>query len=193
MEMGGKARGLKDWSWRILGCDPAFACALLVAQLWLGLLWFFYQGQGIVRGAILGVVLLGLFVLRFRPRPASVTGQAGATALTATLRALLLVAVLLDLTLMAVSGMHSLRTGKIPMDEGQTSWRAARLLWHGENPYGVGALTDLGAWQARAQQRKAAGVSTRLAGANVKAALAQYDATLDEGLRRELLPIPPKP
>jgi len=126
--MGGKARGLKDWSWRILGCDPAFACALLVAQLWLGLLWFFYQGQGIVRGAILGVVLLGLFVLRFRPRPASVTGQAGATALTATLRALLLVAVLLDLTLMAVSGMHSLRTGKIPMDEGQTSWRAARLL-----------------------------------------------------------------
>jgi hypothetical protein len=193
MEMGGKARGLKDWSWRILGCDPAFACALLAAQLWLGLLWFFYQGQGIVRGAILGAVLLGLFVLRLRPRPASTAGQAGATALTVTLRSLLLVAVLLDLTLMAVSGMHSLRTGKIPMDEGQTSWRAARLLWRGENPYGVGALTDLGAWQARAQERKAVGVSTRLAGAKVTAALAQYDATLDEGLRRQLLPVPANP
>ena len=76
--MDRSARGLKYWSWRILGCDPGFAFALLAAQLWLGLLWFFYQDHGLARGAILGVLLLGLMVLRFRPR--SVLTVAEATA-----------------------------------------------------------------------------------------------------------------
>jgi hypothetical protein len=193
MEMGGKARGLKDWSWRILGCDPAFAFALLAAQLWLGLLWFFYQGHGIARGIILGGLLLGLIALRFRPPAASTMERAGATTLTAVVRSLLIAAVLLDLGIMADSGTYSLRTGKIPMDEGQTSWRAARLLWRGENPYGSGVLVDLGAYQSRARQREAAGMGATLSGAKLRAAFARYDATLDAGTRRELLSAPAKP
>lgn len=193
MQMDRSARGLKYWSWRILGCDPGFAFALLAAQLWLGLLWFFYQGHGLARGAILGALMLGLLVLRFRPRPASTKEPAGAASLTLALRGLLIATVLLDLTLMAVSGMHSLRTAKIPMDEGQTSWRAARLLWRGENPYGSGALVDLSAYRSRAPQRAMAGLAAARPGTNLTASLAQYDATLDVGLRRELLPAPDNP
>ena len=69
--------------------------------------------------------------------------------------------------MMAVSSARSLHSSIIPQDAGQTSWRAARLLWRGENPYGFGALTDLNAYRARVGQRKAAGVTTKLADANI--------------------------
>jgi len=176
------------WCRRILGCDAAFAGAVAAAQLWLGLLWFFYQGYGIERGIILGGLLVGLTVLRFRPRSGATEKPAGATSLTPALRGLLIVALSLDVSLMIVSTETNLRTLTIPMDEGQTSWRAARLLWRGENPYGFGALTDLTAYRKRVQERTAAGEATKLAGPKVALALAHYDATLDPTIRRELLP-----
>ncbi len=182
------SRRAELWCRHALGCDPLFAGALAAAQLWLGLLWFFYWGYGIERGIILGVLLIGLVVLRFRPRPASAEQPAGAALLPRTLRGLLIAALLLNLGMMVDGNTRNLRTWSIPMDEGQTSWRAARLLWRGENPYGFGALTDLIAYRTRVGQREAAGVTTKLAGASLTAELARYDATLDPNIRHRLLP-----
>jgi hypothetical protein len=96
--------------------------------------------------------------------------------------------VVLDIGMMAVSDIQSFRTGKIPVDEGQTSWRAARLLWHGEDPYGAGTIADINAYRARAAERAAAGIATPLPEAAIGAALARYDATLDPAIGRALLP-----
>ncbi|HVB17169.1 MAG TPA: hypothetical protein VNF04_11580 [Stellaceae bacterium] len=181
-------RRAQIWCSVALGCDPLFAGVLAAAQLWLGLLWFFYWGYGIERGVILAVVLAGLIVLRFRPRPLSSERPAGMPLVPPVLRVLLIAALLLDVGMMVDSDVRSVRTSKIPMDEGQTSWRAARLLWHGDNPYGFGALTDLNAYSTRERERKTVGVTTRLTGASLAAALREYDTTLDPRLREELLP-----
>lgn len=175
---------------RLLGCDPFFAGCVMAAQLWLGLLWFFYQGFGIVRGIILAGLLVGLVGLRLWLPRWQASGLAGATSLTTTLRVLLFAIVLLDLGMMAVSTTISIATSKIPMDEGQTSWRAARLLWDGEDPYARGALVDFGAWRSRMPQRLSAGLSSGSAGPAQASALARYDVTLDNHLRTRLLPLP---
>jgi hypothetical protein len=181
-------RGVHDFSWHFLGCNGAYAASLLVAQLWLGLLWFFYQGHGIARGIIVSCLLAGLLVLRFFPRPRSSAHPAGAATLTTALKVLLAGALVLDLALLAVSSTHSIETSKIPMDEGQTSWRAARLLWQGENPWGARALVDLHAFQLRAGERAAAGFKPLLSQQEEAATLARYDATLDPQLRERILP-----
>lgn len=175
-------------SWRIIGCDAAYSASLLIAQLWLGLLWFFYQGFGIARGIILCCLLAGLLLLRFLPQARSSHHPAGAERLTSGLKGLLAVAIVLDLALMIVSGARSLETSKIPMDEGQTSWRAARLLWAGENPYGSRALVDLNGYRSRALQRAAAGFQSALRHGDEGAALAGYDVTLDRGIADQLVP-----
>src|SRR5438105_2554737 len=179
---------LHDLSRRIIGCDAGFAASLLVAQLWLGLLWFFYQGFGIARGVILCCLLFGLLLLRSFPRARSSLEPAGAGALTQGLKVLLVAAVALDLALMAVSSGRSLETSKIPMDEGQTSWRAARLLWQGKNPYSTRALVDFGAFRSRAPQRRAAGFQPVTTQKDESDALTRYDRTLDPHVRKDLIP-----
>jgi hypothetical protein len=181
-------RGVHDFSWQFLGCDAAYAASLLAAQLWLGLLWFFYQGHGIARGIIVCGLLAGLLVLRFFPRPQSSAQPAGAATLTTPLKVLLVAAILVDLALLGVSSTRSIQTSRIPMDEGQTSWRAARLLWQGENPWGARALVDLNAFRSRQGERAAAGFHALLSRQEEAAALGRYDTTLDPRLRDRLLP-----
>jgi hypothetical protein len=181
-------RRIHDFSWSFLGCDAAYAASLLAAQLWLGLLWFFYQGFGVARGFILLCLLAGLVILRLYPRPSASTAPAGAAALTTPLRILLVVAIATDIGMLAVSSARSIETAKIPMDEGQTSWRAARLLWQGQDPYDSRALVDLNAFRSRAAERAAAGFRANLSEQQETAALQRYDATLDTRLRDELLP-----
>jgi hypothetical protein len=183
-------RKVHEFSWRVLGCHPAYAGSLLVAQLWLGLLWIFYQGFGVARGFILCCLLAGLIVLRFFPRTGSSRQPAGAAALPLPLKFLLLATIVLDLGMMTVSSTVSFETSIIPMDEGVTSWRAASLLWRGENPYGGGALVDLNAFRSRAPQRAAAGIRTVLLQPAQRMALRRYDATLDPQIRNQLLPLP---
>lgn len=173
---------------RILGCNLLFVIVIAGVQLWIGLLWFFYWGYGIERGIILGGILAGLTVLRLRSQPGLSGQPAGAALLPRALQGLLIAAVLLDVGMMVDSDARNLRTSKIPMDEGQTSWRAARLLWRGENPYGFGALADLSAYAMRERERETAGVVTGLTGLSLMAELVRYDATLDPSVRRELLP-----
>src|SRR5579864_1886121 len=110
-------------SWRFIGCDPAYAAALLVSQLWLGLLWFFYQGHGIARGVIVGCFLAGLILLRYFPRAASTRKAAGASVITPLLKILLVATMVVDLVMTISSSVISQETSKIPMDEGQTGWR----------------------------------------------------------------------
>jgi hypothetical protein len=181
-------RPIQDLSWRLLGCDAAYAVSLLVAQLWLGLLWFFYQGFGITRGIIFCCFLVGLIFLRFFPRSASSPHPAGANAMTPLLKFLLVATVVADLAMMAVSSATSLETSKIPMDEGQTSWRAARLLWHDQNPYASGALVDFSAYRSRMPQRQNAGFRPILTQQDAAAALAHYDSALDPRIRDRLIP-----
>jgi hypothetical protein len=174
-------------SWRLIGCEMAFAGWLLAIQLWLALLWFYYQGFGAVRGLILAGLLIGLIALRFLP--ARSARYAGLIRLPPVLRGLLIAALLLDVGMMVVSGMTSLHKSKIPMDEGQTSWRAARLLWRGEDPYAKGALVDFGAFRSRVQLRGASGIDTPVTGHALSATLARYDASLDPSVRGKLFPV----
>jgi hypothetical protein len=183
---------IDGWCRTVLGCEGSFVVMMAAVQLWLGALWLFYWGFGIERGLILGALLAVLLALRFFPRANSTGEPAGATTLPPFLRALLIAALVLDLGMMALSDTISLRTSIIPMDEGQTSWRAARLLWLGENPYGLGALTDLVAFKGRARERAADGIPTSLTGKDLAATMKRYDLKLDEPTRQELLPVPHK-
>lgn len=171
---------------RLLGCEPAFALWLLGFQLWLALLWFYYQGFGVARGLILCGLLAGLMALRFGGSSRPAVGLPRSKTLTPVLRTLLVATLLLDLAMMFVSTSTSVETGKIPMDEGQTSWRAARLLWQGGDPYGPDALVDFGAYRSRVPQRIAAGISSPLTDPALSAELARYDATFDPGTRIRL-------
>ncbi len=158
--------------------------AIAAVQLWLGLLWFFYWGHGIERGVILSVVLAGLVALRFIRPPA----HAVATSPPRWLVAAAVLIVLLDLGMMTFSTVRCWQTGRIPMDEGETSWRAARLLWQGQNPYGSGALIDFSAYRTRLPIRNAAGVGPTLPAASINVALERYGRNLDGATRQKLLP-----
>lgn len=167
----------------------AIAC-IAAAQLWLALLWFLYWGHGIARALIVLCVLLGLVLLRFAQSAVSDTGFRTMPRAIAWGIAL---AVLLDVALMAATDLHSWRTGHIPMDEGQTTWRAARLLWQGNNPYAQGALVDFVAFLHRASVRTRIGLAQNEPKASLKAQLKDYDSSLSPQLERKLLPLPPSP
>lgn len=160
--------------------------AIAGAQLWLGLLWFFYWGYGVTRGLIVLVVLIGLFLLRLLP-PGKAATDVERKAMPRWLRAAIVLAVLLDLGMMVVSGAHALRTGRIPMDQGQDTWRAARLIWRGENPYGMGELVDLTTYITRNALREKTGLHAQAS----REQLEEYSRTLDPRLRRQFLPLPP--
>ena len=86
----------------------------------------------------------------------------------------------------------SARTGAIKLDQGQTTYRAARLLLMGENPYGFGALIDFQAVKDRWPQRDAAGIGARVARADLEGALADYDRSLSAEARAVILPPAPR-
>ena len=160
-------------------------------QLWLALLWFVYWGHGIARGLIVLVVMASLLLLRvIPPRPADEPEQRH---IPRILRWAIALALLLNIILMIDTSQHALRTGKIPMDEGQTTWRAVRMLAHGENPYGTGALTDFVAFKKREVIREKIGMAPNVPVEARSGALANYDQTLDPALRKSLLPVPSSP
>ena len=96
------------------GCNSLFFCIIAIVQFWLGLLWFFYWDYGIERGIILGVLLVILVGLQFRPRPSWSEKPPGAALLPCALRGLLIAAVLLDLGTMVDSDARSIVPPKFP-------------------------------------------------------------------------------
>jgi hypothetical protein len=164
------------------------ALALGATQVWLSALLIIGWRHGVERGFILGGLLAGLMLLRFRPRP--IAASVAPDSLPQWLRILLIAALIADFGIAGGTISRSLRTGLIPMDQGQTTWRAARLLWRGENPYGVGALVDPTAFALRSRARQDAGIAQTLSGAALDAALWRYDETLDPAVRNQILPVP---
>ena len=168
----------------------ALISTFIALQAWLACLLLFEWGHGVARGVILWGLLAGLLLLRFRPRP--VSQAAGAVdAFPRWLRICLALAMIADLGVASYATIRSVRTGEIPLDQGQATWRAARLLCQGEDPYGTGAVVDLTAFQYRNSFREAAGIVPNLpAGTTLDAELQRYDENLDPALRREIMPVP---
>jgi hypothetical protein len=169
--------------------NPYIGFALLVfaPQLFLAILYEFDWNHGEIRGAIVLALLAALLVFRFGPKLAFRRSEGPTPKWIYALMAAAAMFVALDC---GRTIARTLATGHIPMDEGQTTWRAARLLWHGENPYGAGALTDMGAIAARTDARREAGMAPAPEGAALVSALAAYDKTLDPALREQILPTP---
>jgi hypothetical protein len=130
-----------------------------------------------------------------QPKPTRGGGAFVRHVATLRLVELLLAAVLLATTLAAARTIYQAaeaanRTNRIRLDEGRTTWTAARLLWQGENPYAVGALVDDTSYLHRLPLRIAAGIGPELPADAVQPALDRYLAALDTPTRLALLPAP---
>jgi hypothetical protein len=163
---------------------------LAAAQIWLSLLLFFDWGHGMDRALILGGLLLGLIVMRLRPRPARETARGVSSPLW--VRILLVMALTVDIGIVGYTTLLSIKSHRIPLDQGQMTWRAARLLWQGEDPYGTGALVDDYSFMMRLAARRDLGMVPPLPRVALFAALMRYDETLDPRLRGQILPVPAK-
>jgi hypothetical protein len=102
---------------------------------------------------------------------------------------LLLIAGLSCIGASAYAIQNSLRTHKIELDAGETTWRAARMLWLGQNPYGYRAVVDHAIFLDRLEPLAAAGLAPTIPKPELLSALKEYDRTLDPNLQRRLLPI----
>ena len=153
---------------------PALAGALaLVAATSLAFRYLDW-GRGQARGFLL-FELLAAMALIGAPVRAAVVGPR----LNMLVNAVLAAAAAMWLATAADVIATSARTGAIKLDQGQTTYRAARLLLKGENPYGFGALIDFQAVKDRWPQRDAAGIGARVARADLEGALADYDRSLE--------------
>ncbi len=163
--------------------------AIAAIELWLALLFPLDWTYGLARGAIILVLLSGLILLRFGPRPVI---QPAAPRIDAALSGFLKLAVAIALMLDAGIAVQAvgrcLEKNEIELDQGPALSLSARLLWKGENPYGRGALVDLRAYEGRAGERRAEGIVVGIPAEDTADALARYGRTLDPELRKQLLP-----
>ncbi len=172
--------------------DRFAACvlALVALELWLQCFRIRNWEHAGYRILLLGVIAAGLALL---PR----LGAAALPAAQPSRQRLRWLAGLAAVLLLwdGVSGFiaikHTVQTGDIRMDQGQSTLKAAQGLWHGENPYGEGALLDPYGYMARLDLRIAAGVGPHDVGPEVEPMLWHYWATHDPDLRARLLPPPP--
>jgi hypothetical protein len=168
--------------------DGFFACALALAglELWLQCFRIRTWEQAGYRILLLGVVAAGLTLLPWPVSQASPNGR--------RLRWLAWIGAAIlawDVAAGFIAIKHTAVTDEIRMDQGQSTLKAAQGLWHGENPYGEGALLDPYGYMARLKLRIAAGVGPRDVGPEVEPMLWRYWATHDPDLRARLLPPPP--
>jgi hypothetical protein len=163
--------------------------AIAAIELWLALLFPLDWTYGLARGAIVLVLLCGLILLRLWPRPATQPAAAQTdTVLAAFLKLAVAAALILNAVIAVQAVGRCLEKNEIEMDQGPALWIAARLLWKGENPYGLGALVDLRAYEGRTGQRDAEGIVVSIPAKHIEEALARYGRTLDPELRNQLLP-----
>ncbi len=162
----------------------AAALALLVAASFA--FRFLDWGSGPLRGLLLFEMLTAIVLLRPPSAPAAVGPR-----FALLVNALLAAAGALWLAAAVGAIANTARTGAIPLDQGQTTWRAARLLAHGENPYGFGALVDFQTYFDRLAAREAAGIGPSVPRADLRAALTAYDRTLSPADRAVVLPPAP--
>ena len=165
---------------------------LLFFELYLTLFLFFDQYYGAIRGLLVAGLLIGLIFLRFGPQKffyqEAIPREARET-VNHLLKIAIILAVTLNIGFVAYTAIHCFKTDKIPLDVGQTTWRSARLLWKGENPYGRGAIVDFVCYKVRAEARRAENIIADIQDQEIDAALALYDRSLNRDLRDKLLPI----
>jgi len=166
-----------------------YFAALMATEAYLWLFKIYDWWAGITRGFLLAGLLVWLLALRLIPEAPDAADSPWRRRRPALAVSLLLAVAVLFQIITAVDTVRlSIRDAKIPLDQGQNSWRAARLLWRGENPYGLGAVVDFHTYHDRTALRRAAGVASTVPAAEINALLAQYDRTLDPALREQLLP-----
>jgi hypothetical protein len=164
------------------------AVALLVFDATMWLFALIAWEHGLFRTTLLigiGFSLLAIGIWPLRPRSGPRLGKATRGMIIAAASCL----ALLVTSVMAHTLYHTAKTGVILLDEGQNTYRAARGLLKGENPYGRGALFDIVTYVERSKYRVEAGVGPHLPASQVAAVLIKYWQTLDPRLKRELLPL----
>jgi hypothetical protein len=142
-------------------------------------------GHGIARGCILFGLLFALILFRIYRQP----WRQVASDVPGFVKILLVTAGLSSIGASAYAIQKSLRTHRIELDEGETTWRAARMLWLGQNPYGYRAIVDHAVFLERLEPLAAAGLAPAIPKPEVLPTLEEYDRTLDPDLERRLLPI----
>jgi hypothetical protein len=156
--------------------------------LWLDLLIILDFNHGVARALIVCGLAGGLAFLRFR-KFSAFSGVDRST-FPKFLRVALILGIVLDVSYASFSVAWSVRTRQILLDEGQTTWTAARLIWRGENPYGAGALVDLATFNHRLAARRDVGIVPNVPdGVALDAEYRRYFDTLDPTLHQELLPV----
>ena len=171
--------------------DRFAACAAALVGVAIWLQCFRIRGWEAAGARILvlaaGAVAL-LLLRRLTPSPA-------APAESATRRRILIALVSIGLAWNAAAGLiavkHTILTGEIRMDQGQSTYRAAEGLWHGDDPYARDALLDPYGYLARLDARIAAGVGPQVPDNTVSNALWSYWGNMDRALRAQLLPRAP--
>ena len=165
-------------------------CALVAIELYLSLLFVFDWGSGVERGLLIVGLLGALFLLRApfwtslpRPTPAKPSPRTRNIVI-----ACLCVVISVEAAVAGEAILRSYRTREIPLDQGQTTWRSARLVLKGENPYGFGAVVDFYGYTTRTDQRRAQGMDTELPSSEIERTLESYDESLSPDLREQLLP-----
>jgi hypothetical protein len=160
--------------WLLLGC--AYAVSLLfLTHDW---------GAGIDR-AVLLLLLAGLALLA---RPGLAAPPAGdGPPLLRSLQVASAACLAASVAVGASSVVYSATHGDIRLDQGQNTYRAARLLLRGEDPWGQGMILDLVAFRERARERGAAGYPVG------RSDTAGYWRTLSESDRAALLRSPRAP
>ena len=166
-------------AWRLAGALALVPAASVAFR-------FLDWGSGPARGLILFEALLAMALLG-RPGRAAAVGPR----LSLLVNAVLAAAMAIWLAAGARTIVEVARSGAIPLDQGQTTFRAARLLLSGENPYGAGALVDFQTFFDRLPAREAAGIGPAVPHADLKNALAAYDRDLSAETRALLLPPAP--
>ena len=163
-------------------------CLLVILALWLTPLIVLDFDHGVARALIVCGLVGGLAFVRLRSFPAS--SGADPSAFPKWLHVVLILGIALDLSIAFASVTSSLRTRQILLDEGHTTWVAARLVLRGENPYGAGAIVDSAAFDHRSTARRDIGIVANVPDrAALEAAFERYFDTLDPALRQELLPL----
>jgi len=168
---------------------PYVAC-LFGFEVYLGTFRFLDWNQGPARAGLLGLVLLLLLNLRFWPHRRSGDADGNRHWERAVL-AVVALAVIWNISVMTLAITQTMKTGKIRLDQGQNTYRAAQELWKGRNPYAQGALLDRYSYDLRMPERVAAGIGPTIPASGVEAEMDRYWDTLDPAIRAKLLPVVP--
>lgn len=170
------------------------ALIFVFLQSYISLFFIFDWQWGVLRGFLILGILFGLVILRYVSHRTEVKAQdiKNDARLNRILKVAVIGAVLLNCCAVGYAVSRSIKSDSIPLDLGQTTWRSARLILQGQNPYGFGAIVDFNAFFGRETQRRADGVVSTIEPHDFEKMLSDYDKSLSTDLRETLMPVAEK-